>query len=121
MNEPERLGSSRRMLSVVVPCFNEHEVILLTHQRMFAALGRQKDLEILYVDDASSDAGHSEPTGRDRRPRGGRPTDAHLRPSGRDYRWSAACVWRRGRDHGRSPARPPPKLSPLTFTSWSRN
>src|SRR6478736_2899096 len=56
-SKAERLGSSRSVLSVVVPCFNEQEVIPLTHQRLFAALGTQRDLdlEILYVDDGSSD------------------------------------------------------------------
>ena len=43
------------MLSVVVPCFNEAEVIWQTHGRLVDALSRLNDIEfeIVYVDDAS--------------------------------------------------------------------
>src|SRR5215207_9530502 len=44
------------LLSVVVPCFNEQEVIRETHRRLTAALrGLGADYEILYVDDGSRD------------------------------------------------------------------
>lgn len=46
------------LLSVVVPCLNEAEVLWETHGRLVAALGRLTDLEfeIIYVDDGSYDA-----------------------------------------------------------------
>jgi len=46
------------LLSVIIPCFNEEEVIETTHQRLLAALSEiaGNSLEILYVDDGSSDA-----------------------------------------------------------------
>ena len=45
------------LLSVVVPCFNEQEVLKLTHRRLIEALGDNAkfDLEILYVNDGSRD------------------------------------------------------------------
>ena len=44
------------MLSVIVPCFNEAEVIEHTHQRLIAALEPiTPDFEIIYVDDGSKD------------------------------------------------------------------
>lgn len=49
------------LLSVVIPCFNEVEVVPLTHERVTSALGGQPDfsLEIIYIDDGSSDGtGH---------------------------------------------------------------
>jgi dolichol-phosphate mannosyltransferase len=44
-------------VSVVVPCFNEQEVISFTHQRLVDVLQSRDDfeLEIVYVDDGSSD------------------------------------------------------------------
>ena len=45
------------LLSVIVPCFNEAEVIEHTHQRLSAALQAiTPDFEIIYVDDGSRDA-----------------------------------------------------------------
>src|SRR6185503_7445107 len=45
------------LLSVVVPCFNEEEVIFATHERLFAAVHRLGcDFEIIYVNDGSRDA-----------------------------------------------------------------
>ena len=47
----------RFSLSVVVPCFNEQEVISATYQRLVAVLGnRDFDLQIVFVDDGSSDS-----------------------------------------------------------------
>jgi dolichol-phosphate mannosyltransferase len=48
----------RSLLSVVVPCFNEAEVLWQTHRRLSAALADIPDIdfEIIYVDDGSSDA-----------------------------------------------------------------
>ncbi|SLN75815.1 glycosyltransferase family 2 protein [Ruegeria meonggei] len=44
------------VISVVVPCFNEEEVILHTHKRLAAVLSDAGlDFEIIYVDDGSSD------------------------------------------------------------------
>ena len=48
---------SRKLVSVVVPCFNEQEAILHTQERLLQVLGLQRnfDLEIVYVDDGSLD------------------------------------------------------------------
>ena len=45
------------LLSVVVPCFNEEEVLPITHARLIEVLGGDPriELELLYVDDGSSD------------------------------------------------------------------
>ncbi len=46
----------RPTLSVVVPCYNEQEVIEATHARLMAALGEiTPSFEIIYVDDGSRD------------------------------------------------------------------
>ncbi len=57
MSDADSGTSLGRTLSVVVPCFNEQEVVGLTHQRLLAALGGvpELSLEIVYVDDGSSD------------------------------------------------------------------
>ena len=48
--------SSDAKLSVVVPCFNEQEVLRETHRRLTTQLGRLRlDYEIVYVDDGSRD------------------------------------------------------------------
>ena len=49
--------AGRILLSVVVPCYNEEEVIGLTHERLLAALGGDSgfELEIVYVNDGSRD------------------------------------------------------------------
>lgn len=46
------------LLSVVVPCFNEAEIVVHAHERLSAELGRLADVdyEIIYVDDGSGDA-----------------------------------------------------------------
>ncbi len=51
------MNSTKHIVSVVVPCFNEEAVIELTHQRLIDVLGSVPsfDLEILYVDDGSRD------------------------------------------------------------------
>ncbi|NBW86134.1 MAG: glycosyltransferase, partial [Planctomycetia bacterium] len=47
----------RGLLSVVIPCHNEQEVIDSTHARLVEVLpGTGMDFEILYVDDGSRDA-----------------------------------------------------------------
>ena len=48
---------ARRLLSAVVPCFNEEEVIRETHRRLVASLGDIPgiDFELIYVDDGSRD------------------------------------------------------------------
>lgn len=48
--------ASKQLLSVVIPCFNEQEVIRETHRRLGVALGSLGlALEIIYVDDGSRD------------------------------------------------------------------
>jgi len=45
------------LLSVIVPCFNEEEVIFATHERLFAALNRIGcGFEVIYINDGSRDA-----------------------------------------------------------------
>lgn len=46
------------LVSVVVPCYNEEQVIIETNRQLVAALGAlpATDFEIVYVDDGSSDA-----------------------------------------------------------------
>jgi polyisoprenyl-phosphate glycosyltransferase len=45
------------LLSVVVPCFDEQQVILLTYKRLINVLGsRDFRLQIIFVDDGSNDA-----------------------------------------------------------------
>lgn len=53
---PARAGG-RILLSVVVPVFNEEEVIGRTHDRLIEGLGSREglDVEIVYVNDGSSD------------------------------------------------------------------
>jgi len=48
--------ADRLLLSVVVPCYNEQEVISQTHARLTEVLGKlDVDYEILYVNDGSAD------------------------------------------------------------------
>lgn len=50
------MSEASPLLSVIVPCFNEAEVIEHTHQRLIAALETiTEDFEIIYVDDGSRD------------------------------------------------------------------
>ena len=48
---------ARALLSVVVPCFNEHAVIVETHRQISAALDEMQgfDFEFVYIDDGSED------------------------------------------------------------------
>jgi len=52
------MGGMKSLLSVVVPCFNEAEVLWETHGRLVHTLTQIMDLdfEIIYVDDGSRDA-----------------------------------------------------------------
>jgi len=52
---PHRQAS---LLSVVIPCFNEADVIPEAHGRLLAALGQagMPEFELIYVDDGSTDA-----------------------------------------------------------------
>jgi len=44
------------LLSVVVPCFNEQDVLTLTYRRLIGVLGNQDfRLQIVFIDDGSSD------------------------------------------------------------------
>ncbi len=49
--------SGNQLLSVVVPCYNEEEVLHTTHRRLVEVLARLEDLdfEVVYVDDGSRD------------------------------------------------------------------
>lgn len=51
------MNPERPVISIVVPCFNEAEVIEETNHRLLSVVGtpRDFDFEILYVDDGSSD------------------------------------------------------------------
>src|ERR1700723_1337917 len=49
--------SRRLLLSVIVPCHNEEEVLRETNRRLFLALDKiPMQLEIIYVDDGSTDS-----------------------------------------------------------------
>jgi dolichol-phosphate mannosyltransferase len=55
--QEQYVSNASLLLSVIVPCFNEAEVIEHTHQRLSAALQAiTPDFEIIYVDDGSRDA-----------------------------------------------------------------
>ena len=45
------------LISVIVPCYNEEQVIVETNRQLVATLEKLEavDFEILYVDDGSSD------------------------------------------------------------------
>lgn len=50
-------GADRPQLSVIVPCYNEQEVVTHTHDRLMAVLTQMgMTFEIIYVDDGSKDA-----------------------------------------------------------------
>jgi dolichol-phosphate mannosyltransferase len=53
---PARAGG-RILLSIVIPVFNEEEVIQRTHRRLIEELGANEsfDIEVVYVNDGSSD------------------------------------------------------------------
>jgi polyisoprenyl-phosphate glycosyltransferase len=60
MNEPDRAARKSRpqnfLLSLVVPCFNEEEVIGHTYDRVAKALGsREFRLQLIFVNDGSDD------------------------------------------------------------------
>jgi polyisoprenyl-phosphate glycosyltransferase len=56
MNTPTDVGARQNSISVVVPCFNEAEVIRQTHERLSDALAKTDlDFEIVYVNDGSRD------------------------------------------------------------------
>jgi len=50
-------GTERKLLvSVIVPCMNEQEVLKQTHAHLVAVLAPAASFEIIYVDDGSTDA-----------------------------------------------------------------
>lgn len=54
---PTSSGERRMLLSIVVPCMNEQEVLRETHQRLVAVLQQAPlNFEIVYVDDGSTDS-----------------------------------------------------------------
>lgn len=56
-NGPSGASNGRLLLSVVVPCFNEEEIVCDTNRRLAEALERAApNYEIVYVDDGSSDS-----------------------------------------------------------------
>ena len=53
---PRHSRPSKFLLSVIVPCFNEEDVISLTYHRLIEVLGnRDFRLQIIFVDDGSAD------------------------------------------------------------------
>ena len=53
---PATAGQDPPVLSVVVPCFNEEEVIAITHGKLTETVrALVSDYEIIYVDDGSRD------------------------------------------------------------------
>ena len=56
LSYPARCGPN--LLSIIVPCLDEEEVIRETHQRLDTVLGEgsELDLELIYVDDGSRDS-----------------------------------------------------------------
>ena len=54
---PPAMRQGRMLLSVVVPCFNEEDVLLETHRRLTEVFEREPSaqLELIYVDDGSRD------------------------------------------------------------------
>ena len=56
MNTPTEFGAPQNSISVVLPCFNEADVIRQTHERLADALSKTDlDYEIIYVNDGSRD------------------------------------------------------------------
>jgi polyisoprenyl-phosphate glycosyltransferase len=56
MNKPIDSGARQKSISVVVPCFNEADVIRQTHERLSTTLSKTDlDYEIVYVNDGSRD------------------------------------------------------------------
>jgi dolichol-phosphate mannosyltransferase len=56
MNTPTETGARQKSISVVVPCFNEEDVIRKTHERLSTTLSKTDlDYEIVYVNDGSRD------------------------------------------------------------------
>jgi len=54
---PSVSGERRMLLSLVVPCMNEEEVLRQTHQHLVGVLQKSPvDFEIVYVDDGSTDS-----------------------------------------------------------------
>jgi cellulose synthase/poly-beta-1,6-N-acetylglucosamine synthase-like glycosyltransferase len=76
------------MLSVIVPCFNEEEVIEHTNERLARALSDiTPDYEIIYVDDGSRDGRLNCFTGSNRQRQGpGASSFPQFRPSDRGHR-----------------------------------
>ena len=57
LKRDERAPSTQPALSVIVPCYNEEEVIETTHARLSAVLAETElAYEIIYIDDGSKDA-----------------------------------------------------------------
>jgi len=57
MQERPYINGKRSLISIVIPCFNEEEVINVTHAQLVATLGASDEfeLEVVYVDDGSKD------------------------------------------------------------------
>ena len=54
---PLASGERRMLLSVVVPCMNEEEVLRQTHQHLVGVLQESPvNFEVVYVDDGSTDS-----------------------------------------------------------------
>lgn len=53
---PQTLPTERALVSIVVPCYNEQEVLAHTHERLSRVMQScGNDYEIVYIDDGSKD------------------------------------------------------------------
>ncbi len=56
-NEPARITSSPQLISIVIPAYNEADVLEESHRRLTAAIEKMPNaFEVIYVNDGSSDA-----------------------------------------------------------------
>lgn len=107
-----RRDPNPELLSVVVSCFNEEEVLLQNHCRLVGALAQISDLsfEILYVDDESG-------------------TPRRIFSGICDTLTTECTRWRLSRNFGHQvairaglehawPSRGPTKSGPLTYIPW---
>ena len=90
------------MISIVVPCLNEQEVLRDTNRRLVAVLEQlPQRFEILYVDDGSTDSNSRNPAGIAGRRRANSRVAvfAQLRAPDGDHRGTGTRLGRRRGDH----------------------
>ncbi len=116
------MSTTQPVLSVVVPCFNEQDVIRATHERLWQALaGHGKTFEIVYVNDGSSDATAGILDGFAAAASGGEVRVVHFsRNFGHQAALSAGLDHVRGRAVGIIDAdlQDPPEVLMQMFTRW---